>query len=296
MPKKNKYWRERAEEEIKHSIKRDRDVSKRVEEIHDYYFNEIEKEIRAFQQRYANRNNIPLEEVKKRLDDMDVEKFAKKAKRYVKEKDFSARANYELGVYNLKMRMNRLEMLERQLDLQLIALANEEEKTAKRFLNDEYIKNVETQAGLLGESVGNLSANMERVVNTTFKGANWSDKIWKRQNALREVVARTVEKAILLGENPTKQISTLRREFDVSASQAKRLLVTEGARVAVQGQADAISKAGYDYYEFIAEPKACSICKPLDGKVFKISELLAGENASPMHPHCKCAIAADEGE
>ncbi len=97
---------------------------------------------------------------------MDVEKFAKKAERYVKEKDFSARANYELGVYNLKMRMNRLEMLERELDLQLIALANDEEKTAKRFLNDEYMQNVETQAGLLGESVGNLSANMERVVNT----------------------------------------------------------------------------------------------------------------------------------
>ena len=70
----------------------------------------------------------------------------------------------------------------------------------------------------------------------------------------------------------------------MSAHEAKRLTVTEGARIATEAERQSYIANGYDEYEFIAEPKACDICKPLDGKIFKVADMLPGENAAPMHP------------
>lgn len=283
----NDYWKKRIEAEQLARIERDATLADEMGKLYDYHFKELEKEIRAFEQRYADKNNIPLSEVKSRVSDMDVRAFEEKAKRYVAEKDFSAKANAELALYNLKMKTSRLELLQYQMDLEMLALTNGEHKLTQKFLSEEYIRELEAQAGLLGRSV--LSASQiaqvaQTTINTPFKGAVWSDKIWQRQSALREIVARMTEDYLLKGRNPTGMINQLRKEFDVSASQAKRLAVTEGARVATEAQKQAYIANGYDEYEFIAEPSACGICKPLDGKIFKVKNMEPGLNASPVHP------------
>ena len=66
--------------------------------------------------------------------------------------------------------------------------------------------------------------------------------------------------------------------------------------VASQMQKHSFEKYGYEEYEYIAEPKACDICKPLNGKIFKVKEMMPGENAAPMHPHCRCSVAAHYSE
>ena len=78
----------------------------------------------------------------------------------------------------------------------------------------------------------------------------------------------------------------------MSASQAKRLAVTEGARVATEAQRQSLIANGYEEYEYIAEPGACPHCAALSGKIFKVKDMMPGENAAPMHPHCRCAVAA----
>ena len=120
--------------------------------------------------------------------------------------------------------------------------------------------------------------------------------IGKRHAALRQVVSKTMQDYLIKGHNPTDAIPILRREFGYSAKSAKRLLVTEGARVASQMQKYSFEKYGYEEYEYIAEPKACDICKPLNGKIFKVKEMMPGENAAPMHPHCRCSVAAHYSE
>lgn len=291
----NDYWKKRIEAEQLAKMERDATLSDEMTRLYNYHFKELEKEIRAFSERYASKNNLPLSEVKARVDGMDVKAFEEKAKRYVAEKDFSAKANSELSLYNLKMKMNRLELLQYQLDLEMVALGDAEHKMTERFLNDEYIQTLKTQSGLLGRSVLS-SSQIEKVVqttlNTSFKGAKWSNRIWQRQDALRGIVAQMTEDYLLKGRNPTTMISKIRKEFGVSASEAKRLAVTEGARVATEAERQSYIANGYDEYEFIAEPKACDICRPLDGKIFKVADMLPGENAAPMHPHCRCATAA----
>lgn len=291
----NDYWKKRIEAEQLARMERDATLSDEMTRLYNYHFKELEKEIRAFSERYASKNNLPLSEVKARVDEMDVKAFEEKAKRYVAEKDFSAKANSELSLYNLKMKMNRLELLQYQLDLEMVALGDAEHKLTERFLNDEYVKTLKAQSGLLGQSVLS-SSQIEKVaqatLNTPFKGAKWSNRIWRRQDALRGIVARMTEDYLLKGRNPTTMISKIRKEFGVSASEAKRLAVTEGARVATEAERQSYQSNGYDEYEYIAEPKACDICRPLDGKIFKVVDMSPGENAAPMHPHCRCATAA----
>ena len=289
------YWKRRIEAEQKARLSRDASLSDEMTRLYDYHFRELEKEIRAFEHRYADKNNLPIAEVKAKVDALDVKAFEEKARRYVEEKDFSPKANAELGLYNLKMKISRLELLQYQLDLEMIALANSEHKLSERFLNEEYTATLKAQSGLLGKSV--LSASeiekaAQAVLNTPFKGAKWSDRVWERQDALREVVARLTEDYLLKGKNPTAMIPQLRKEFGVSAGEAKRLAVTEGARVATEAERQSYIANGYDEYEFIAEPKACDICRPLDGKIFKGADMVLGKNAAPMHPPCHCSPAA----
>lgn len=289
------YWKKRIKAEQRARLSRDTTLSDEMTRLYNYHFKELEKEIRAFEQRYADKNNLPIAEVKARVDEMDVKAFEEKARRYVEEKDFSAKANAELSLYNLKMKMTRLELLQYQLDLEMVALGNGEHKLTERFLNDEYIEALKTQSGLLGKSV--LSASQiekvaQTVLNTPFKGVKWSDRIWERQDDLRQIVARMTEDYLLKGKNPTAMIPKIKKEFDVSTHEAKRLAVTEGARAATEAERQSYIANGYDEYEFIAEPKACDICKPLNGKVFKVADMLPGENSAPMHPHCRCATAA----
>ena len=289
------YWKKRIAAEQLAKMERSATISDVIGRLYDYHFKELEKEIRAFEQRYADKNGLSLSEVKARVDDMDVRAFEEKAKKYVAEKDFSAKANSELELYNLKMKVNRLELLQYQLDLEMVALGDAEHKLTERFLSDEYVKAIATQSGLLGQSV--ISAEQvrqaaETVLNTSFKGARWSERIWQRQDALREIVARMTEDYLLKGKNPTTMIAKIRKEFEVSASDAKRLAVTEGARVATEAQRQSLVANDYEEYEYIAEPKACDICKALDGKIFKVKDMEPGKNAAPMHPHCHCSVAA----
>lgn len=292
--RQNSYWRNRVELEQKAAIKRDEDYATELKKMHDYYFNEIDKEIRVFINRYAEKNgNIPYSEVVSRLDAMDVAAFAEKAKRYVEEKDFGVIANRELAIYNLKMRVSRLEALQQELDLQMIALANEEEKKTGNFLKEEYLQGLKSQAGILGVSEGaTVSTAMKQAIDRNFNGATWSSRIWDRQNALRDIVKKATSDLLVLGKNPTQIISKLRKEFGVSAHQAKRLAVTEGSRVAMAAQKDSLESQGYDEYEYIAEPSACKICAPLDGKIFKVENMESGRNCAPMHPFCRCSVAA----
>lgn len=292
----NDYWKNRIKAEQLAKMERSATLGEEMDRLYSYHFNELEKEIRAFEQRYADKNGLSLVEVKARIDDFDVKAFEEKAKRYAAEKNFSARANSELALYNLKMKTNRLALLQYQLDLELIALAEDERQLTERFLNNEFIKAIETQSGLLGRSVlsaSQIGTTAQAILNTPFHGANWSDNIWKRQTALREVVARMTERLLLQGKNPTIIVAQLRKEFNVSVSEAKRLAVTEGARVATEGQKQAYIANGYDEYEFIAEPSACRNCAKLDGKIFKVKDMEPGENAAPMHPWCHCSTGAN---
>lgn len=57
-----------------------------------------------------------------------------------------------------------------------------------------------------------------------------------------------------------------------------------------------LAQSGHATYRYICEnsSETCDLCASLNGQEFEIKDAKTGENLPPMHPHCKCAVAAPE--
>lgn len=295
------YW-QRRNEEMKHiqdMFDSDAAYNAEIKRIYDRAQREIQKEIDAFITNYAKGENITIADARKQVNKMDVEAFAEKAKQYVKERDFSPQANEELKKYNLRMKMSRLEMLNHHIQLETIAMANDEEKLLTARLDEELYNEYVRQAGILGEpvpSAAQLKSISKVIVTADFHGANFSSRIWVNRAELQNELEKAISRTMIQGENPRVTARNLRRLVNDNVNNkryaAERLAITESGRVQTETQKVSFEEFGYTQYEYIAEPTACEICKPLDGKIFNVDDMQAGENANPMHPNCRCSVAA----
>src|SRR5690625_6196609 len=158
----NKYWRER---ELKH-IKQQKKLNKRIEEQLQRKYNKVKNEIKkknnAFYGRYASKEGITPEEARKRVAQIDIDKYKRKAKKYVKERNFSDRANEEMRLYNVTMRTSRLEMLKRNIELELYRLFSDEE----HFLYEELTKQAYAEYKRLSAILGERITHKERWIKT----------------------------------------------------------------------------------------------------------------------------------
>ena len=293
MPKSSEdYWREREEEQRKHNIEEEKAYRKEIDKIYKQMVSEIDKQIYAFYARYASQNAISMAEAKKRADKLDIEAYAEKAKKYVKEKDFSTQANREMKIYNLTMKANRLELLKAQLGLELCAGSDEIQSFMEEKLEGRTLEEIERQAGILGKSVLNNKKFAHSLVNASFHNATFSDRIWAQQANLRNELSNILTNALIAGRNPRDFIPQIRKRFDVTRSQANRLLVTELARVQTEAQMQSFKRNGFDEYTFLALGTACEVCKRIDGEHFKVEKANSGINMPPMHPNCRCSTSA----
>lgn len=280
----NSYWRERELDHINKQIKNDAVLTRQIRRKYIQAMDEIQNQIEAFYGRYADAEGISITEARKRVSKLDMEKYSAKAKRYVKERNFTKRANEELLLYNATMKINRLQLLRLNIELELLGLISDEE----RFLLDELTKSARAEyerlSGILGESINHNEKAIKTIVNSSFMSATWSDRLWANQTALRAELDKLLHRGIVQGKNPRELARELRKTFDASVYNSKRLLITEMARVQEEVFEDSMRQAGIGEYEYIAEPTACDICADLDGKVFKLEDAEVGKNMYPMHP------------
>ena len=292
MDSSKDYWRKREEQHIAQTIKDEKQMKKAIADRFQVTIDNINKEIDANWQRFAGKEGVSLSEAKKVSMEMDVKAFARKAKKYVKTKDFSKTANEELRLYNVTMRVNRLELLKSQIGLELIALSDELDKYTADLLTKEGIAEAKRQAGILGETIfDGYKDFVEAVVNGSFHSATFSERIWGNMEAFKAELDKLLVQTITQGKNPRDMARKLRNLFDSSKYEAERLMRTESARVQTEIQNQSYKKYGIEEYEYIAEPTACSICLPLNGKIFKTEDLSPGQNAAPMHANCRCSTA-----
>lgn len=290
--KSSDYWRKREEQHIDQMIKDEKQMKKAIADRFQIAIDNINKEIDANWQRFANKEGVSLSEAKKVSMEHDVKAFARKAKQYVKDKDFSKTANEELRLYNVTMRVNRLELLKSQIGLELIALSDDLDKYTADLLTKEGLAEATRQAGILGETIfDGYKDFVDSVVNGSFHSATFSQRIWGNMNAFKADLDKLLVQTITQGKNPRDMARKLRNLYDSKKYEAERLMRTESARVQTEIQKQSYKKYDIEDYEFIAEPNACPICATLNGKVFKVKDMSAGINACPMHANCRCSAA-----
>lgn len=291
MTKSKKYWKRRERINIAKQIKNDNKIARKIRKNHIRAMDDIQQQIDAFYGRYAKTEGITMVEARKRATKLDMNKYKTKAEIYSKTKRFSPRANEEMRLYNLTMKTNRLELLKANIQLELVSMTNEDE----RYLLEKFTRGAregyERQAGILGETLNYNEKNIKSIVNSSFNNAEWSDRLWDNQDALRSELDRLLNRSIVQGVNPNKLAKEIKDKFDSGTYNAERLMRTETARVQQDVFMDSAKQTGIEEYIFIAESSACDICSDLDGEVFKIKDAQVGVNAYPVHPNCKCSSA-----
>jgi SPP1 gp7 family putative phage head morphogenesis protein len=294
-----KYARDRESRRLLWIHRQDRNINKQIADNMRYTMDSIIKEAKGWVATYAGKEGITMAEALKLAHEADIEALARKAKVYVRNKDFSPLANDEMRLYNFSMRMSRLDLLLRNMDLELISAFSENEDILSDHLLNMSITELERQAGILGLTIGTKADYRriaETIANESFYTTTFSERIWQNQDQLKELLRQGLIKSNMMGQNPTKWMHELRGNltegFSGSTYALKRLVVTESARVQIASQKTTYEIGGYEWFEFIAEPTACEICLAFDGKVAPVKNMSMGGNAPPMHPNCKCSTAA----
>ena len=314
--KNQRYWRKREEEALQHYVADEEKYDREIRRIYTDMLDGIEGEINAFYGRYAAAEGISIAEAKKRVSKADIAAYERKAKKYVEAAAqdrklnggktntsgyyFSERANEEMRLYNATMRINRLEMLKANIGLELIKGHAELESFMDGILRGRTEEELARQAGILGKTVRNNAAKAHAIVNGSFHNATFSERIWQQQGLMKADLEKLLARGLIQGKNARALTKDLRKYLigdkhgKGATYNVERLMRTELARVQTEAQKQSFIRNGFDHYEFIANSGCCDICQEKNGKHFPVEKMMPGENAPPLHPHCRCSTAAWE--
>lgn len=288
------YWAAREEEALRGYVHDEKEYDRQIQRIYQNQLDAIQKEINSFYGKYASKEGITIAEAKKRVSKLDIAEYERKAAKYVKEKNFSQKANEEMALYNLTMKVNRLELLKANIGLEMIAGTDELDKYMAEILQGRTEDELKRMGGILGKSVKANSKKAAAIPNASFHNATFSDRIWMYQDILKADLSKLLQTGLIQGKNPRVLARELKKAFDTTTYNAERLMRTELARVQTEAQKQSFQRNGFSLYEYIANSNCCGVCQGLNGKHFKVEKMMPGENAPPMHPHCRCSTAAWE--
>ncbi|MFE2840196.1 minor capsid protein [Aerococcus urinaeequi] len=294
------YWinRNAEQQHIQDEIIRDKAYKEELKRIYMNAYDSIDDELNREITFLSNSDGVSYAEAKRTIKQFDVDRFKRTAKRMVDEKDFSPEANRRLRRYNVTMRTNRLELIQAYINLNVARLTDDEMGLIEKYLTDTAINEMKRQAGILGMTVPSpelLKRSVKAVLESDFQGAHFSDRLWNKSDAFNADIEKAMRQVLIQGENPRVASREIRKHVkdtvDRTTYVSERLAITEGARVQTATQRLSFEEYEINKYVYIAEPTACKICGALNGKVFNVSDMRAGENAAPMHPFCKCSVA-----
>ena len=291
------YWRERETRQRAENIKNEASIAERINKIFRTTQDNIEQEIDSFYQRYAAKEGIDIIEARRRVSQIDMEKYERLAEQYVKaaheggrDVAFSDEANEQMRLYNATMRINRLEMLKARCGIR----AMEGYRLTEQLINDSMEERAYSEyyrlAGILGNTV-QFNENLVRsIVDASYQNATWSQRLWNNQAVLSAQIGAQLAQGILTGKSSTVLARNIQKLTGAGTYECQRLMRTELRRVQTTAAERSMLDNGVDEYKYLVANgvNPCEECLALDGMVFKISEMTVGRNAPPKHPFCHC--------
>lgn len=279
---------------------------KNLEQQFDTAIDQIDTQMRAWYQRFADNNGgISYAEAQKLLTAGELKEFKWTVQQYIeagKEHAISGAWAKELENASARVHISRLDALKFQLRQHAEALTQARIKattnaSALSYTESYYHTAFEVQRGLgVGwtmqavntDTVQKVLSRPWTVDNQTFTARCWTDK-----TKLVETVNQELTRMLATGEAPDKAIEAIAKRFSVSKQNAGRVVMTESAYFSSAAQKDCFNDLGVEQYKVIStlDTKTCNICGDMDGKVFKMSDYSPGSTAPPFHPWCRCCTA-----
>ena len=172
-------------------------------------------------------------------------------------------------------------------DKTFIELANPE--TGKVYKRIELEKNE-----AITEFKEMSTKEVRNVLDTNWKGSNYSKRIWDDTDLLAEKLQELFTVEAMTGMSQSDMVKEIRNTFDVSKGVARRLIRTEANYMAGQGKLEGWIAKDIEYYVIVAtlDLRTSKICQEQDGKKYEVSEVKVNVNYPPFHPWCRTVARA----
>ena len=284
------YWAKRSLERLSEAEKTSITYLKQVQKEYRATARAIVEQVRKLYATYYGKSGFDIDALNKVASQGDVKRFLVSMEAQGLPTDLPN---------NCRGRMSRLELLNSQMLGKVKQMATKE-SVATTDLYDKVFRNTYYRTGYdvskgLGETLafGSLDdKTVDKVLESKFYGKNYSERIWGNSNKLADQLQSIISQAIATGQSSEKTVRLVRERFNVSQSNAARLVRTETCYFENQAEIEAYKEMGISEYVILAtlDSRTSKICREMDGKRFKIKNAVAGETLPPLHPYCRTAI------
>lgn len=312
-----KYKDGREEWAVESFLAAEKDAEHTLKEMREAYgiaSQQIADDINRILGAVISRNGLAMNpaELRKQLSKAEVRTWKKTVGQYMAEIEALGGAStpqgqalwMELEYLSALTRVTRLEALQMSIDANMARVAALEESAVTAHLEDVfkndyyanmyryYLMDVPEVNALLETSKGLITNSFVlEAVNQVWRGHTLSERIWKNEWNMAYRVREAVSKVLIAGADPKRVARELNKELGVGYSNARRLVLTETARVKTEADVKSFADAGFDKVEWCAtlDMKTCSACGAKDGKMYT-AEKMHEDAKPPLHPNCRCRL------
>lgn len=307
--KSDTYWDRRKAKRMVQAMDKAENVSKKLDEIYSLANRGIQSQLDKLFERYRSDHGLTEQEARRILQNVRSLGDIQELKRALENTTRSDEIQNLLALIDsapYASRMKRYERLQEKV-AQLHRDLFQRERAQSRgfyedFAKDTYYQSIfdlHQQAGVAFDFGTIDQKELRRIVDKPWLGENYSQRIWGNTQLLANELQRELAIALLTGRSSYETAKVIDERFKKGKNNARRLIRTESAHLHNEMEARAYEEADVEKYRFVAtlDLRTSSFCRPMDGKVFKVSERKVGKNYPPLHPWCRSTtVAADDEE
>lgn len=301
----SKYWEERALQLELAQHNRGSEYIRTLEEAYLLADKETRKKIAALYASLADNNEITMKGARKLLEKNELDEFHWDVEKYIeigREHSLDPKWMKQLENASLKVRISRLDAMRVHMRSKVEQLMAEEYDGLSYVMREMYEQGYYRtshmiQTGLaIGSGFGEIDdAAVDKVLVKPWlpDGRNFSERIWGvHRPQLVNDLQTGLTQCIIRGESYRNLERLISKKYDVALHRAETLVRTEGAYFNSVSQQESYKDNGVEYQQFSAvlDLRTSEICRSMDGKVFKTSEIQIGVNAPPLHPRCRSTM------
>lgn len=311
MANSRDYWKQRFEQVEQSQNRQGVQCMADIEKQYRQAQKQIEGQIAAWYQRFADNNKITLAEAHRLLNTKELAEFKWDVNQYIQygqENAINKTWMKQLENASARFHINRLEALKIQTQQSVEVLFGNQLDSIDSAMRGIYTNGYYHTAYEIHKGVGvgwNFSTlndkQISKVINKPWAadGKNFSERVWTNRQKLVNELNTTLTQNIVLGQDPQKAIDEIARKMNTSKNVAGRLVMTEEAAFSSAAQKDCFAELDVEQYEIVAtlDSHTSDICQEMDGKHFPMSQWEVGTTAPPFHVWCRsttCPYFDDE--
>lgn len=272
------YWEKRFERLKQQQMGKAETVTAAMRREYIRALTSLRKEVLDWYYRYAEENEMSLADARKELDTRELRAFQLTLKEYIKlakKKDLPQKYIKMLDKASIRARLDRSQELYIKTSRYVEELAKSQNLSMRSLLSEVYEDSVYKTAYEAQKLKGKFSTfkevakqDIETAVSKPWAsdGKDFSGRIWENKAQLMNTLQTEMTRSFMIGEGVAPLINRVQKRFNVSFSNARRLVETETAYIQEKAMLDTYNALDVEQYQILAvlDVKTSDICRHLD--------------------------------